>query len=202
MLLDCHTHKIPPCTDAIVSVSPDAELVPGQLYSVGLHPWHLSLPLGSAMEKLEGKCVLPQVVAVGECGLDSCCDTPAWVQVKAFEEQALLAERLGKPLIVHCVRRAQEVAQLRRSLKASVPWVIHGFRSKPTVLKMLLDAGCHISYGADFNPVSLNVTPLDRLLAETDESTLSITEIITALSEVRGLDLLPVIIENSSQLFL
>lgn len=201
MILDCHTHKNPPCPEAIVNAQPGESLLPGQPYSLGIHPWHVPEHPGALLEELERQGMLPQVVSIGECGLDTLCGTPMWLQLKTFERQAILAEALGKPLMVHCVRAAGEIASMRRTLRATIPWVIHGFRGKPSVLRMLLEAGCHISYGARFNPDSLAHTPADRLLAETDESPLPILDIIASLSASRGEDLLPSISLNTNNLF-
>lgn len=176
-------------------------LLPGQAYSLGIHPWHIPADPSAQLRMLEEQAATPSVVAIGEAGLDSLCKTPMWLQIKTFEKQVILAEMLGKPLIVHCVRTASEISQLRRSLRAAMPWIIHGFRGKPTVLKMLLEAGCHISYGEKYNPESLALTPLDRLLAESDESPLPIADIIASLSATRGQDLTPIIADNTRKLF-
>lgn len=201
MILDCHTHKVPPCPAAIANAQPGDSLLPGQPYSLGIHPWHVPEQPGAWLEELERQGSMPQVVSVGECGLDTLCRTPMWLQIKVFERQAILAEALGKPLMVHCVRTAGEIASMRRTLRATVPWVVHGFRGKPTVLRMLLEAGCHISYGERFNATSLALTPLERILAETDESPLPILDIIASLSTSRGEDLLPYISLNTNILF-
>lgn len=201
MILDCHTHKVPPCPAAIVNALPGDSLLPGQPYSLGIHPWHVPEQPGALLEYLKLQGNQPQVASIGECGLDTLCGTPMWLQLKVFERQAVLAEALGKPLMVHCVRTAGEIASLRRTLRATVPWVIHGFRGKPTVLRMLLDAGCHISYGERFNAASLAQTPPERILAETDESRLPILDIIASLSASRGEDLLPSISRNTNTLF-
>lgn len=202
MIYDCHTHRRPPCPDAIVSAVPGEPLLPGQLYSLGIHPWHVPVCPEEMLLELARQGVSPQVVAIGETGLDSLCDTPMWLQVKVFERQAMIAEQLGKPLVVHCVRTAQEVVAVRRVLGAAVPWVIHGFRGKPSVLAMLLGAGCHVSYGERFNPASLAATPPDRLLAETDESLLPVGRIIEALGASCGRDLRAVIAGNTDRLFI
>lgn len=205
ILLDTHTHHLPPYPIGIVDASahlPEVEQTPMQLYSVGLHPWHLSEELSPALSQIERLATLPQVVAIGEAGLDTICDTPMWLQIQAFERQALLAQTLGKPLIVHCVRTASEIAQLRKSYRATVPWIIHGFRGKPSLLRILLQAGCYISYGEHFNADSLRLTPPERLLAETDESTMPIEQIIAAIATTRSEpDISGIIANNTSVLF-
>lgn len=202
MLIDCHTHKSAPYSEGIVCREPGEALSEGQLYSLGIHPWHIPADPSDALAALEMQSAAPGVVALGETGLDTKCATPMWLQIKVFKKHIDLSERLGKPLIIHCVRAGGEISQFRRSLHATMPWIIHGFRGKPTVLRMLLDSGCHISYGERFNPQSLALTPPDRLLAETDESPLAIREIIVALSRERGEDLLPTISANTASLFL
>lgn len=155
-----------------------------QLYSVGLHPWSLPSELHPALERVKELARLPQVAAIGESGLDSVNGAPMFLQLQSFKAHALLAEELRKPLIVHNVKCTQEICQLRREWKATVPWVIHGFRGKASVLKMLLDAGCHISIGERFNAAVLPLIPTDRLLAETDESALPIECIIEQMAAI------------------
>lgn len=202
MLLDSHTHRPVPYPQGVVQGALEAEPLPGQLYSYGLHPWHIPADPAEALARLEEKLHTPGCAAVGEAGLDSLCSTPMWLQVKAFKAQIELSEALELPLIVHAVRTAQEVVQMRRDARARQPWIIHGFRGKPTVLAMYLKAGCHVSYGERFNAESLRLTPADRLLAETDESPRPIEEIIASLSEARGEDLFPTIIKNAADLFI
>lgn len=202
MLLDSHTHRPAPYPQGVVQGTPKTEPLPGQLYSYGLHPWHIPADPAEALARLEEKLRTEGCVAVGEAGLDTLCSMPMWLQVKAFKVQIELSEALGLPLIVHAVRTAQEVLQMRRDAMARQPWIIHGFRGKPSVLAMYLKAGCHVSYGERFNTESLRLTPADRLLAETDESLRPIEEIIASLSEARCGDLLPDIIKNTADLFI
>lgn len=201
LMLDCHTHHKPPYPLGIVNIEAGETLVSGQNYSIGLHPWHVSADFSEALAVVERVAADARVLAVGEAGLDSCCATPMWLQVKAFVAQINIAERLRKPLMVHCVRCVQEVVQLRRELHSEVPWVIHGFRGKPSLLEMLLKADCYVSFGEYFNEESLRRIPPSHILAETDESVLSITEIIDRLSAARGEDLYPIIVENTSKVF-
>lgn len=53
--------------------------------------------------------------------------------------------------------------------------------------------------GEHFNPDTLAAVPRDRLLAETDESSRSIEEIIDAMSTVAGADLRPAVSGNASR---
>ena len=80
-------------------------------------------------------------------------------------------------------------------------WLVHGLRAKPTVAKMLTDAGIYVSFGEKFNPAALAATPEEMILAETDESSLTIEEIISNLSESLGRDITQ-LIERNTQKFL
>lgn len=182
-MLDCHTHRKAPYPLGVVNATPGECLLPGQAYSMGLHPWYLPQDPAAALARLALEARQEQVTAIGECGLDSRCDTPMWLQVKAFTAQVRLAEELRKPLIIHCVKTAGELLALKRELASTVPWIIHGFRAKPTVARMLLEGGCYLSYGLRFNPDSLRLTPPERLLAETDDDPAPITAVLEALRE-------------------
>jgi len=201
MLLDCHTHRAAPYPGGIINAAPGERLISGQLYSVGLHPADIPAEPARALGMVAEAAADPRVVAIGECGLDFKCPTPAWLQLKAFTRQAEIAEGAGKPLIIHCVKTAGEVVRLRKAMGACVPWVVHGFRGKPTVLAMLIGCGCHVSYGAKFNPDSLLLTPEEGLLAETDCSPLPIGQIIGAISVARGRDMTQAIARNTAGLF-
>lgn len=200
-MLDCHTHREAPYPEGVISTSPEMSLMPGQAYSLGVHPWYIPADPSHILDVLAQRATFPGVVALGETGLDAKCATPMWLQIKCFSRHIELSQQFDKPLIIHCVKTSSEIAQMRCNTGASQPWIIHGFRGKPSVLKILLDAGCHISYGEHFNAESLALTPPERLLAETDESQLDIHQIISRLSESRGVDLMPIINENMSNLF-
>ncbi|MCM1005525.1 MAG: TatD family hydrolase [Prevotella sp.] len=200
-LIDCHTHKQAPYPQGVISTSPDASLMPGQAYSLGIHPWYIPVDPSDLLARLDKECLDSQVLAIGETGLDSKCATPMWLQVNIFKHHIKLSEWLGKPLIIHCVKTVGEIVQMRKAVGAVQPWIIHGFRGKPSVLEMLMQAGCFVSYGEKFNAESLALTPKNKLLAETDESLLSIEEVIRALSATRGENLLPSIEQNMSTIF-
>lgn len=206
MILDCHTHHTAPQPNAVISTSPIG-FVPddSQRWSVGLHPWDLGLFCGSDMRikdecraELVSAAASPCVAAIGECGIDIPKGGLLAEQMLAFRMQALLAERLKKPLIIHCVKAQDIIIGMKRDLNPDMPWIIHGFRGKPTVAEMLLKAGFMLSFGEKFNPESLFITPPDRILAETDESELTIDEIISRLESAVGRPLRDDIIRNGS----
>lgn len=210
MILDIHTHHPAPQPDGIISVRPtELPPTPGeQLYSAGIHPWDVrGIGLSaSQIDELRRACSRPDVAAVGETGIDmvrpGCA--PLAGQINALRRHAEISEEAGKPLVLHCVRAHDVIAQTRKDMKPAMPWIIHGFRGKPSVARILLDAGCYLSYGERFNPESLRMTPPEYILAETDESPLAIREIIRRLSDsLEGMTedtLISVIVSNTARL--
>lgn len=185
MMVDFHTHNLRAC-DALVSVSPcDFAPVDGCRYSVGIHPWHTE---GGDVEAqwtaLETAAADHRVVAIGETGLDSLKGAPMDVQLRLLKRHIALAEALDKPLVIHMVRTSQLVLRAWRNSKQSVSWAIHGFRGNERVVAPLVEAGFYISFGERFNAEALKAVPLDRMLAETDESQLAIAQIVENMAAV------------------
>ena len=187
-LLDIHTHRLPavPGT-AVVSVCPtDFRPAPGHLYSVGLHPWRLSEE-GQTTDVLEAAIRHPQVVAVGEAGLDRLAQAPLQeVQIPLFEAQARLADERGLPLVIHLVRCTAELLASRRRLRPQVPWVVHGFRGKRELAAELLRHGLCLSFGEHYHPEALRAVPPGRMFLETDESSVPISTLCERASTLLG----------------
>ena len=186
--LDIHTHRLPArIGSALVNSYPHSfHSSPGHCYSVGIHPWHLSEATDDTWRLLEEAVRHPQVWAVGEAGLDRLAHTPLSCQLAAFKQQALLAETVGKPLIIHLVKATAELLQLRRQLRPAQPWIVHGFRGKPRQAQQLLHHGFYLSFGEHFNAETLRTVPLDRLLLETDESLLPIERLYEQAARIRA----------------
>ena len=130
----------------------------------------------------------PKVVAIGETGLDSLRGAPLSVQTELFEQHLLVAQQLGKPIIIHCVRTSGLVLQVYRRLGITMPCAIHGMRSNERVARPLIDAGFYLSFGPRFNPNTVIATPIDRLLLETDDSDQPIDSVASAIATVLGID--------------
>lgn len=173
--------------DANDGLSKAGDSVCNQLWSVGYHPWEIGISglLPEQIERLTRIASLPQVVAIGETGIDNARrGVPLFAQINAFLSHIKVAASVGKPLIIHSVHAHDVVVQLLRDAgvdRGEIRAVIHGFRGKPSIAGIYLKHGIGLSYGDHFNAESLAITPLEMMYAETDESSLTIDEIIERL---------------------
>lgn len=171
-ILDIHTHQLPDIPGrAILNVSPgNFAPEPGEYYSVGYHPWYLSAEGTEDWELLSKQITHPQVLAIGEAGLDKVTEVDYRLQEMVFERQIVLSTSVRKPLIIHCVRSYNEVMAFKKTFNPADPWIIHGFRGKKELAKQLTDHGIYLSYGFNYQEDALRATPPDMLFFETDEN--------------------------------
>jgi len=149
-------------------------------YSVGIHPWHAG---ASELKIVETMAEHPNVVAIGEAGLDKLASAPLKVQEELFISQIELAEKLRKPLIIHCVKAWQELIDIRKRYKSDIPWIIHGFRGNGELARQLLRFGFQLSFGLHFNPDALSAAwGTHCLYAETDEVNSSIEDVYSRIA--------------------
>lgn len=178
-ITDYHTHDLTaPAGTAIINL-PQAwterpELFtprPGALYSAGIHPWWTTDPEAVGRMKLALPRLLehPQVVALGECGLDRLRGAPLAEQEDIFRWQLALSETLRLPVTLHVVRAYDLVLHLHKVLRPSQRWTVHGFRGGPALARQLLAAGLDLSFGLRYNAEALALTPPERRHRETDD---------------------------------
>ncbi|MBR5673595.1 MAG: TatD family hydrolase [Muribaculaceae bacterium] len=183
-IVDFHTHRTD-ATAALIAVDPRRfDPQPGKWYSVGFHPWDdVDMLTVGDFDLLRQCATHPQVLAVGETGMDRLRGGDLVEQEAAFVRHLQLARDLGKPVVVHNVRATREILDARnRAGLDDVTLVIHGMRGNAHVARTLLDAGCYLSYGPRFNAAALQATPPDRLLIETDDSDIPITDVATQVA--------------------
>lgn len=182
-LLDCHTHSHEVNGLAIRSLtyeewSGGVTIGEGQLYSIGLHPW--SLPLAERLSDLidQMRSLLastPQIVAVGECGIDKVRSNASLAEQRTWlEAQMRLACQFHRPILLHTVRAWSETIEIRRELAQEFdqlpPMVLHGFRARGEVAQMMLHQGFALSFGRHYDLAALQLAyEANALLVETDE---------------------------------
>ena len=174
-----------------ISVDFDQDIVKRKV-SLGLHPWYLrDQDFEWQLADLKRNVSKPEVLAIGECGLDKRFGSDWALQLSAFREQILLAEKLNKPLIIHCVKAFDEVLLLLEQV--TVPVIFHGINNKLSTVQRVIDSGHYLSFGKSiigFNMAlqeTFRATPIDRIFLETDDSEKDIHEIYKSAALLRGI---------------
>ena len=134
------------------------------------------------LAKLKEIASAPEVVAIGECGLDYFRIPEEDVatrkmQKEGFIAQLHLARDLQKPLMIHCRAAFQDLLEIlerhRDSLNSPCPGAIHFFSGNLEEAKKLLELGFVFTFGGvvtfsrDYDEV-VKLIPLERILPETD----------------------------------
>ena len=192
-----HTHKFTnnPSILELVNQYPwefDASI---PQYSIGIHPWNINEErVTSDLKVIEEKLQLKECLALGECGLDKRIEVPMWLQIEVFEKQIALAEQYQKPLVLHLVAAFDELIEIKKRLKISVPIIIHGFSKNEQVAKQLIANGFYLSFGKYLlqNPELKEVfqsVPNDRFFLETDTIEETLEEVYTLATAYKGMSL-------------
>ncbi len=192
-----HTHQYTNQPDVLELVNqyPQEFDVAIPFYSIGIHPLFINENrLESDFKVVNEKLALPECLALGECGLDKRSETPFEVQQLVFEKQLALAEKHQKPVVIHCVAAFQELIEIKKRLKISVPMIVHGFSKKVELAKQLIDNGFYVSFGKnllrypELEPVFKSI-PNDRFLLETDMIEEGIQEVYALAAKYKNLKL-------------
>ena len=152
---------------------------PGRLWSTaGVHPHHAKDCDDSTIDTLRALLSEPQVVAVGECGLDYNRNfSPPDVQRKWFDAQVQLACELQMPLFLHerdALADQREILSLYRDDFPKA--VIHCFTGELEALQAYIDLDLHIGItgwicderrGLHLRDL-VKMIPENRLMIETD----------------------------------
>jgi len=160
---------------------------PAQMCSVGLHPWHINERYEQELETVARFASSPQVVAIGEAGLDKLTGTPFPLQQAVFLQQAAIAEKVQKPLIIHCVKAYPELIRLKKELNPRNTWIIHGFRGKAAIAQELILHDFCLSFGKglDYLEKTICSVPLEKIFLETDDSLTNIEQVYETFSKTR-----------------
>ena len=190
-----HTHKFSNSSEILELVNQypwefDAT-IPN--YSIGIHPWYIDENrLEKDLNIIEKKLQLNECLALGECGLDKRIEIPIALQIEVFEKQILLAEKYQKPLVLHLVAAFDELIEIKKRLKITVPITIHGFSKNEQVAKQLIENGFYLSFGKyllrnpDLETVFKSV-PNDRFFLETDTIEETLEEVYTLAAKYKNM---------------
>jgi len=158
--------------------------IPRILATAGIHPHEAQLASEAALEKLDGLLDSPEVLAVGEIGLDYYYDhSPREQQKQAFAQQMEIAAARRRPIIIHC--RPSDgstnawddtLAMIENNwMGTNLGGILHCFTGEWEHARRAMDGGFLISFAGNvtfpkaegIRQVAAKV-PLDRMLIETD----------------------------------
>lgn len=191
--------------------------MPRIVASAGIHPHEAAQADAAALEKLNRLAAEPEVVAVGEIGLDYYYDnSPRDVQARAFIQQMEIAATHKRPILIHC-RPSQDstnawddtLALLRDHWQATgLGGILHCFAGTEDHARQGIDMGFLVSFAGNLTfpkaqsirDVAANV-PGDSILVETDAPFLApvpnrgkrnesawVRDTAVRLAELRGVD--------------
>lgn len=155
-----------------------AHAYPQRLYATaGVHPHHARELSAHSLGELRELARAPEVVAVGECGLDYFRDfAPRDAQRKAFHAQLELARHLGKPVFLHQRDAHEDFLAILTEHAPHWQGVAHCFTGSAAQLRNYLALGLAIGItgwinderrGAHLIPLMPEIPP-GKLLLETD----------------------------------
>ncbi len=185
----------------------------GVFAALAIQPNHVAEAESGDFEAIAGwaEAEPVDVMAIGETGLDLYWDRAPLVDQQAmFDRHLELAERLQRPVVIHCRQSESEIVDQLRRWGRPVRGVLHSFTGDAEQAEAFLEAGLHISFAGQvtFTNKSLESlreaarrVPIDRILVETDSPYLSphphrgklnepsrVAVTGTRVAELRGLD--------------
>ncbi len=151
---------------------------PQRLFATaGVHPHHAGELSAARLAELTELARAPQVVAIGECGLDYFRNySPHAAQQDAFHRQLALAQELGKPVFLHQRDAHADFVGILREHAPAWRGVAHCFTGSAAELHSYLALGlaigitgwiCDERRGAHLVGL-MPLVPPERLLLETD----------------------------------
>lgn len=160
---------------------------PALLGGVALHPndaarhalgTHMSrIGYEEAFAEIARLATAPRIRVIGETGLDRFRTGPEGqdAQVRAMRDHITLAKELGKVLQIHDREAHAEVIEVLDMDGAPDRTVFHCFSGDAAMARLCVERGWYLSFAgnltfrnADLLRAALAVTPLSRVLVETD----------------------------------
>lgn len=153
-----------------------AERFPHVYAAAGIHPEDCAGCTDADFDAVAELCRREKVAAVGEIGLDYYWaeNPPREFQQQVFRRQLRLALELDLPVIVHDREAHGDCLAIVKEFPG-VRGVFHCFSGSPEMAEELLKRGWYIGFDGPVTyknarraPEVVAVTPLDRILVETD----------------------------------
>jgi TatD DNase family protein len=161
-----------------------AQAIPNFFAAVGFHPNDAAAFTPAVLTELAELAARPNVVAIGEIGLDYYWDeAPRPVQQAVFEQQLALARAVNKPVIIHQREAAADTMAVLRQWAGQghhPGLVLHSFSGDLAMAREAVALGFYLGITGPVTfknardlPEIVTATPPDRLLVETDAPFLS-----------------------------
>ncbi|BAJ03784.1 TatD family hydrolase [Shewanella violacea] len=146
--------------------------------TAGVHPHHASEWQADSSERIKRLAAFPQVVAIGECGLDYNRDfSPRPMQRQAFEAQLALAVELQMPVLMHERDAHEDFLAILKEYRHSLPGaLLHCFTGNRQSMQAYLELDLHLGItgwvcderrGKELAELVIDI-PDNRILIETD----------------------------------
>lgn len=208
--IDIHTHQLALAKDLfqVLNYAVGKEQEPHSPCSAGIHPWYIDEAMDVQFAALNEVASKTNILAIGECGLDKICTTAWTTQLEAFELQIQLAQKINKPLVIHCVRAYAEVLQLLKQYRVDIPVFFHGVHKKQAVIDTLLQHGYYVGLGSFIchggHDETIRSIALDKIFLETDDKSTDIVAIYSYFCRVRNITIETLqqqLVQNLSDVF-
>lgn len=148
---------------------------PGAWTTAGVHPHEAGAARPGALDRIRDLAAEPEVVAIGETGLDYHYDhSPRAVQRALFDAHLALGAESGLPVVVHAREADDDVAAALDGAPDGTLGVLHCFTGGDRAFAAAMARGWYVSFSgiASFKSFGaadlLREVPADRLLVETD----------------------------------
>jgi TatD DNase family protein len=154
-----------------------ARKTPGMVAIIGVHPHGAGAMTESDLEALEAFAADPQVVAIGEIGLDFYRRrSPEEVQQYWFRRQLEFALAHNKPVVIHTREATPVTLSILQDYRGRLAGgVMHCFGGSLDEAHAFLDLGFYLSFSGTLTYPKAGPlrevakhAPLDRILVETD----------------------------------
>ena len=144
--------------------------------AVGIHPENCGGCTAGDLDAIRALAQQPKTVAIGEIGLDYYWaeNPPRELQQQVLRDQLALARELALPVTIHDREAHADTLAIVREFPG-VTGVFHCFSGSPEMARELLKRGWYLGFDGPVTyknarraPEVAAVTPLDRMLIETD----------------------------------
>jgi TatD DNase family protein len=144
--------------------------------ALGLHPWYADQWDSSCAARLEELLASPEVLGIGEVGVDPGAGIDMQVQEQVLRAQIRMALKFDKPLILHVSKGYSDILHILKEEKAArVGGVVHGFSAGANIGSAFIRQGFYLGIGPLLLrknvrklPVALRHLSLQHLVLETD----------------------------------